>query len=258
MDSSKIGAQLYSLRDHTQTLNGFTDTCERLAEIGFLAVQISAIGPIQARDVAHVARDNGLTLAATHVSWKGCLEDLEGIIREHHEWGCHHTAIGSLPWNDYLSKEGAKQFVHEMTPIAEALQFAGISFSHHNHQREFAHFDGKPWFQIVLDESAGSLLNFELDVHWAQAGGADPAVWIEKFSGRQPLLHCKDYIVTSDGKRRFAEVGKGNMNWPAILNAAKAHGVEWYVIEQDDCYGQDPFECLEISLHNLEQFFAEL
>jgi len=87
------------------------------------------------------------------------------------------------------------------------------------------------------------------------AAGADPVVWLEKFSGRQPLLHCKDYVVTADkGERRFAPVGTGNMNWPAILNAAQKHGVEWYLIEQDDCYGEDPFACLATSLHNLTKF----
>jgi len=27
-----------------------------------------------------------------------------------------------------------------------------------------------------------------------------------------------------------------------------------YVIEQDDCYGKDPFECVETSFKNLNKF----
>jgi hypothetical protein len=41
------------------------------------------------------------------------------------------------------------------------------------------------------------------------------------------------------------------MNWPAILQAAEEGGVEWYLVEQDECYGRDPFESLAISYRNL-------
>jgi sugar phosphate isomerase/epimerase len=49
----------------------------------------------------------------------------------------------------------------------------------------------------------------------------------------------------------FAEVGEGNLNWPAILDASKAAGVQWYVVEQDRCQ-RDPFESLGISLRNMQ------
>ena len=53
--------------------------------------------------------------------------------------------------------------------------------------------------------------------------------------------------------QRYAEVGEGNLNWPAILNACIYAGVEWYIIEQDSCYERDPFESLGISLNNLKE-----
>ena len=49
----------------------------------------------------------------------------------------------------------------------------------------------------------------------------------------------------------MAEVGEGNLNWPAILDACKATGAEWYIVEQDTCQ-RDPFESLAISLRNLQ------
>jgi len=30
----------------------------------------------------------------------------------------------------------------------------------------------------------------------------------------------------------MAEVGVGNLNWPAIIKSCRAAGVEWYLIEQ--------------------------
>ena len=57
--------------------------------------------------------------------------------------------------------------------------------------------------------------------------------------------------VTPERQQRFAEVGEGNLNWPAILAEAERGGVEYLLVEQDDCYGRDPFECLATSRRNL-------
>jgi sugar phosphate isomerase/epimerase len=95
------------------------------------------------------------------------------------------------------------------------------------------------------------VLKAEIDVYWIQAGGGDPAAWIRKCAGREPLLHLKDMAVGPGREQRMAEIGEGNMNWSAILQAAEESGVEWYLVEQDHCYGRDPFESLAISYRNL-------
>jgi sugar phosphate isomerase/epimerase len=42
------------------------------------------------------------------------------------------------------------------------------------------------------------------------------------------------------------EIGNGNLNWPAIIQAAEKSGCEWFIVEQDICPG-DPFESIKIS-----------
>jgi sugar phosphate isomerase/epimerase len=54
----------------------------------------------------------------------------------------------------------------------------------------------------------------------------------------------------------MAEVGEGNLNWPAILTACREAGVRWYLVEQDVCR-RDPFESLGISLRNLKTMGIE-
>ncbi len=68
--------------------------------------------------------------------------------------------------------------------------------------------------------------------------------------GRIPLVHFKDMGI-SGGKQVMTEVGEGNLNWDAILEACKSSGVLWYIVEQDTCQ-RDPFESLAISLRNLK------
>ncbi|MEJ7653752.1 MAG: hypothetical protein WKH64_10665 [Chloroflexia bacterium] len=59
-------------------------------------------------------------------------------------------------------------------------------------------------------------------------------------------------MTIRDNQPIMAEVGEGNMNFAAILEACRSAGVEWYIVEQDHCE-RDPFESLAISLRNLRE-----
>ena len=48
----------------------------------------------------------------------------------------------------------------------------------------------------------------------------------------------------------FAEVGEGNLPIRECIEAGLAGGSEYFLIEQDDTYGRDPFETLKISRDN--------
>ncbi len=65
------------------------------------------------------------------------------------------------------------------------------------------------------------------------------------------MIHLKDMAVLADRSQRLAEVGEGNLNWPPLLEACREAGVVWYLVEQDNCYESDPFDCLHTSLKNL-------
>ncbi len=252
MSKPVLGAQLYTVRQFTRTASDLAATLKKIADIGYTAVQISGIGSIDPKDVARMMEDTGLTVAATHVGWNRLLNDLDAVIEEHKLWKCVHVAIGGLP-KEYYSIDGIKRFIDELTPIAERLLQEGMDFSYHNHNHELAKYEGKTWLERLYEQADPRYLKAEIDTYWIQAGGGDPAEWIRKCAGREPLLHLKDMIVTPDRQQRFAEIGEGNLNWPAILQAAKEGGVEWYLVEQDNCYERDPFESLAISYRNLRE-----
>jgi sugar phosphate isomerase/epimerase len=245
-----IGAQLYTLRAYTKTMPEISQTLKKVAAIGYKTVQVSGFGPADPKEVARAAEDNGLKIVSTHTAWSRFLNELDKVIEEHLLWECPHPAIGGLP-GEYLCVEGVKKFIDELTPIAGKLAKAGMDFSYHNHHRELTKFGGKTWLALLYDSAPPSVLKAEFDVHWLVAGGADPVEWMTRCAGRMPLLHCKDFIVTAAGERRFAEVGEGNLNWNAILKQAEKSGVEYLLVEQDDCYEKDPFESLAISYCNL-------
>ena len=249
---SVIGAQLYTIREHTQTLPDIEKSLQRIREIGYEAIQISAFGQVNTRDVAKIVEDCGLTVAATHMGWPVFLEQIDYVIETHHLWNCRHTAIGSLGRDkDYYSLDGLSRFIDELGPVTKKLSAAGLDFSYHNHSHELVRLEGKTWLERLYEQTNPDDLKAEIDVYWITAGGGDPAHWIRKIGRRQPLVHLKDMAVLADRTQRFTEVGEGNLNWPRLLEACRQVGVEWHLVEQDNCYESDPFDCLQTSLKNL-------
>jgi len=250
MGKNVVGAQMYTVREFTKTAEGIAESLTKVADIGYTAIQISGFGPVDPKEIAKMVEDNGLTVASTHRSWDAFLNDLDNEIEIHKLWKCPHPAIGGLP-GTYRGPDGVKRFLDELAPIAEKLAAEGMDFSYHNHNHELVKYDGKTWLSMLYDQAPPEMLKAEIDTYWIQAGGGDPAAWVAKCAGREPLLHLKDMIVTPEREQRFAEIGEGNLNWPAIFEAAKAGGVEWYLVEQDRSYDRDPFESLAISYRNL-------
>jgi sugar phosphate isomerase/epimerase len=205
---------------------------------------------VDPQEVAKIVEGCGLTVAATHVGWNRFQSDLDQLIEEHLLWKCPHPAIGGLP-KEYYSLDGLKRFRDELGPIAQKLAQAGMDFSYHNHSHELVRYGHQTWLEMLYEQISPNDLKAEIDVYWIQAGGGDPAAWVARYPGRQPLLHLKDMVITPEREQRFAEIGEGNLNWPAILKAAEASGAEWYLVEQDQSYGRDPFESLAISYRNL-------
>ena len=249
----RVAAQLYTLREFTKTPKDIAETLRRVRNIGYQAVQLSGLGPVDASELARMLQGEGLTAAATHVSWKELNEDFGRVVDNHRAWGCEYTAIASMP-NEFRSSDGYREFARLASEKARQLQSYGISLGYHNHSFEFARA-GDDIGLGVLYREANPVLQAEIDVYWVQHGGGDPAQWIERLAGRLPLVHLKDMTIL-DGKQAMAEVGEGNLNWPRILNALKTAGTRWYMVEQDICQ-RDPFESLKISLDHLYAWGVE-
>ena len=64
------------------------------------------------------------------------------------------------------------------------------------------------------------------------------------------VVHFKDMGGGSENQSIMTEVGEGNLEWSAIIEACQDAGVEYAAVEQDICQ-RDPFESLAISYQNL-------
>jgi sugar phosphate isomerase/epimerase len=247
---STIAAQMYTLRDFTKTPKDIAKTLGRVKKIGYDAVQLSALGKINPKELAGILKNEGLTCCATHVSLERLRDETAAVIDEHHLWGCKYTAIGGFfPKN--AKPADWPEFAKGFNAIAGKFRDSDIRIGYHNHSHELVRYGEKTALQILLDQFSLQVW-MEIDTYWIQHGGGDPVAWIERVAGRIPCVHLKDMQMGADGKQLMAEVGEGNLNWPAILGACKKAGVQWHIVEQDICQ-RDPFDSLAISLRNLKQ-----
>jgi sugar phosphate isomerase/epimerase len=250
--ASVIAAQGYTVREFAKTPGDVLKTCQKLRKIGFTAVQVSAWAALEPAEMAKILSGEGLVCCATHSGFDQMLTAPEKVAADHRTLGCRHTAPGSMP-NNYRTGDGYARFAQDASAAGKKLRSLGLTLSYHNHAFEMEKQTSDPQKRVGLDiliqDSDPAALNFEIDTYWIQAGGGDPAAWIRKVKGRIPLVHLKDMTIRAN-QPIFAEVGEGNLNWAAILPACKEAGVEWYIIEEDQCE-RDPFESLAISRRNL-------
>jgi len=253
----RFGAHLYTVREFMQGHKDFAGTIKKIASIGYDCIQAGGIPSdiIPASEIAETCRAYNLDIISANVNPLKLVQDTAEIIEDYKIMNCKYVNIATLPSGYIPTKLGFRKFITDFIPAARALKEAGLQLTYSNRHFEFEKFDGKVALQYMFENFDD--LHFSLDTYWMQTGGADPAQWIEKMANRVDIIQLKDYSVVG-GKRRTAEVMDGNLNWRTIFEATTTAGVKYGMIEQDDCYGKNPFECLRASLNNLKNGYQDL
>lgn len=251
----KIGAQLYTVRDHVKTAEGLQASLTQIAQMGYEGVQVSAVeaflSEVSAKQLRKWLDELGLVCCATHRPWDRLAENLSEEIDIHLELGCRVIGIGMAPKVCLDGGHSAwRSWLGEVNKLVEELAKHNLVFAYHNHAIEWERKDGERAIDILASESH-ELMQFILDTYWVQHSGACSIDYIEQLRGRVDVVHLKDKSVHG-WETRYAPVGEGNIAWHRILPSLNDAGTEWWVVEQDDCYGESPFECLKRSIGYLK------
>lgn len=247
-----IGAQMYTLRAYTQVERDLAEALGRVAGMGYDSIQLSAIGPIKPELIRRMADDNGLAIVLTHVPEARILGDTDAVIREHDALGCKYIGLGAMG-ERYRDSAWADRFYEDFRLPMERIAAAGKLFMYHNHAFEFERMrDGHRLIELLMQIPPG-LMGITLDTYWVQYAGGPVLSWIERLRDRIHCVHLKDMTIRGF-ENRMAPVGSGNMDFQAIVRLLEELGAtEHLLVEQDDCYGEDPFECLHKSREVLRQ-----
>lgn len=248
-----LGAQTYTIRTYCQNERDFRESMRRVAEIGYTAVQLSGIGAIKPEILRAVCDEYGLSIVLTHTNPDRVMNDTENVIREHEILGCPYIGIGSMP-ERYRSAAWIDRFAVDFTEPAKKIADSGRLLMYHNHNFEWERIDKNvTLFDALLESMPADIMGVTLDTYWVQAAGADVLATIDRFADRIPCVHLKDMAIKGF-QQRYAPVGEGNLDFPHILARLKENGkTKYMLVEQDDCYGESPFDCLKQSFDNVKE-----
>lgn len=95
MRRDRIGVQLYTLREHTA--EGMQTTLERVAELGYTAVELAGYGDSSPERIREVLDRSGLTAVAAHVPFSVWEENRSKVFDELATLGCDYGVVPSVP-----------------------------------------------------------------------------------------------------------------------------------------------------------------
>jgi sugar phosphate isomerase/epimerase len=264
----RVGLQLYTVRDTMKT--DFEGTISKVAAVGYKEVEFASYFDHSPKDVRAILDKNGLAAPSCHVSYdvveKKWPETLEAAKIVGHSYII-------CPWIDEKQRAepgGWKRAAELFNKAGDASKKAGIQFGYHNHSFEFIPADslgGKLPYDFLLAETNPKLVTMEMDLCWINVAGKDPLAYFEKYPGRFPLVHVKDWIkdpnatdsykgATGSSVKiggRLADVGQGSINWKRIFAHSEKAGIKHYFVENDE--PKSAFDDIKVSydyLHNLQ------
>ncbi|SDR82097.1 sugar phosphate isomerase/epimerase [Opitutus sp. GAS368] len=253
-----LGLQLWSLRDQTKVST--TGALDLAVGFGFTEVETAGTGNLSVADFARELSARHLMAVAAHTGYEALQNDLPKAIADAKALGAK-TII--CPWIPHdrekgLSVADAHRVAADFNAWGEACRAAGLQFGWHPHGFEFvADAHGDTPFAVIARETKPDLVCFELDVFWVFHAGQDPVKLLQQYPGRWRFLHVKDIrkgAVTglSTGSAPPTDkvaVGDGQIDWPAVFDAAAKAGVTHSFIEDE---GVQPLKDIPASLRYLK------
>jgi len=259
-----IGLEIYTVR--AEFAKNPAETLKRVGATGYREVEIVATLP--PATIKRYLSEANLTAPSTYLEVPNDIDAWKKTLDHAHPYGYRYIVVGDNPKLDADAWKKRAELFNECGPLA---QQAGMQFCYHAHFKEFAplHEPGMPetggsgttGYDIMLEHCDPKSLKMEMDVFWVTYAGQDPLHYFEKYPGRFPLLHIKDFKTgfatsTTDfpydtGPNPFAAAGQGRIDWTKIFAHARQAGVEHIFVEQDRCDGS-PFDAIKTSYEYLK------
>lgn len=249
-DNNQIALQLYTVRQYTQ--QDMLGTLEKLAQIGYRAVELAGYGNSSASEMSGKLKELGMQAVSAHVGVSLFEQNISQVLADMKTLGCSYAVVPSIP-TDSRNKEYVQQLTTKLNEWGKQCKAEGIQFCYHNHAFEFeALDDGSTIWETIVNNTDPELVKLELDLYWAAIAGKDPAQLVQSLPNRLPLLHMKDMSEAAD--KMDVPVGAGVMPWKTIIEACRNSNSQWYIVELDR--PQDAIEDVTTAIGNLQKLLS--
>jgi sugar phosphate isomerase/epimerase len=235
-----LGLQMYSLRFYSPT--NFLGKLDKVQEYGLKTIEGGA--PARGMPIEDFFKEldkRGIKMVSTGVDYDRLKSNPDALVQQSKKLGVKYVMCSWIPHSKgQFSEKNAREAIDVFNIAGPKFKQAGITFTYHCHGYEFQPFGDGTLFDLLVKETKPDAVFFELDVFWAQQGGADPAKLLDKHGSRFKLMHVKDLrkgaAKNSTGgapDEDSVPVGDGEVDWKAVLKAAEQARVEHYFIEDE-------------------------
>jgi sugar phosphate isomerase/epimerase len=245
----RIGLQLYSVRGLMK--EDMPGTLAELAAIGFKEVEFAGLFDRSPKDVRAMLDQNGLTAPGTHVDWVTVDKKLPDTLETARVMGHQFVIVPYLSDADRKQPDIYKRLADVLNRAGGESAKSGIQMAYHQHGFEFVPADGlggKLPYDFLLDNTDPKLVKMELDLCWIAAADKDPLAYFNRYPGRFPLVHVKDWLKNGKPGEPYAgalgpntkftgemaNVGQGSIDWKRIFAQADKGGVKHFIVEHDN------------------------
>jgi len=240
-----FGLQIYSVKENMA--EDPVATIKAIASFGYTQIEGFDGGKgifwgMKNTEFKSLADDLGLDFIASHAD---TFKNLESQAEQAGAIGMKYLIC---PWvGPQKTMDAFKKLADDFNKQGEICKNHGVKFAYHNHGYTFDELEGQIPQDYLMENTDPDLVDFEMDTYWVYTAGFDPIAYIKKYPNRFTLGHVKD----KDGDIDFSEangsilVGKGIMDFPAILRAGKDNGMKYFIVEQERFEGTNPMEAAE-------------
>lgn len=255
MKQIPVAVQLYSVRDEAE--KDFAGTVKKIAEMGYDGVELAGLYGLSTEEMLRALEEAELPAVSAHVPVEEFEKDMEKTLDQYEALGCRWLAIPWLPEERRFGGERYEETLQLMRKISEGCGSRGMQLLYHNHAFEFEKTpEGVYHLDRLYEDVPAGVLDAEPDICWVQVGGEDPCGFLQKYKGRCPVLHMKDFVWKGE-EAELTVLGQGEVEVKAAAQTGAECGAEWFVIEQDDHPTGTPMENMEQGLVFLKKCMEE-
>jgi sugar phosphate isomerase/epimerase len=254
-----LGLQMYSLRDMAKTDE--LGALDLVKSYGITEIEAGGMNKLPPADYLKILQARGLTPVSVGFGYEQLGKDLPLAVANAKALGAKYVMVAWIPHDESgLTAKEAHQAAADFNKWGEAFHAAGLIFCYHPHGYEFIPYaaeQGKTAFDILMAETKPEFVSMEMDVFWIYHAAQDPVQLLHQYPDRWVLMHVKDLRKGAPrgivgGSRAPATdnvaVGDGQIDWKAVLTAARSVGVQHYFIEDETA---TPLTCIPDSLKYL-------
>jgi sugar phosphate isomerase/epimerase len=237
--TNPIGMQAYTFRGSWP--NGIEATLDTIQKLGVTEMEGGPIKGMSTEELRKQLDKRGIKMVSIGADYNQIVESADETIKNAKILGAKYVMVASIPHDrSGFTLKDAQKAVADFNKVGKILKEHGITFTYHNHGFEFVPYEDGTLFDYMVKNTNPKYVSFEMDILWTAFPGQDPVKLLNKYGSRWKLMHLKDLkkgvvgnLSGTTPKTNDVSLGKGSIDIPALLKAAKKAGVKHYFIEDE-------------------------